>query len=207
GVRHDLVGRHGATADDLHEMQWVIEGGGGNEVDGVAGVHRRLSVTEELLEERGPLLDALRLQARDDAGPEARGVPQQLGYAAARHRQGGRPDLAAGDDPEVYATDDGAEGVAEEVNPSRVDVRARGRIQIQRGQRAGERDEIGGRLAQVIARGQQAREVDEARAGGIDLSIRTGRAGRVVHDIQIERALDRAARRQPEPGVQRIGGG
>src|SRR6185437_13180043 len=82
GVRHDLVGRHGATADDLHEMQRVIEGGGGNEVDGVAGVHRRLSVTEELLEERGPLLDALRLQARDDAGPEARGVPQQLGYAA-----------------------------------------------------------------------------------------------------------------------------
>ncbi len=70
-----------------------------------------------------------------------------------------------------------------------------------------ERDEIGGGFAEIVTLGEQASEVDVARAGGIDLSVRACGTGRVVDDIEIERALDGAGRRKRQPGVQRIGAG
>src|SRR5580704_13836194 len=66
------------------------------------------------------------------------------------------------------------------------------------GQSADEGDEVGHAFAQVVARGEKAREVDEVRAGRVD------RAGR--DQLEIEGALDRAARGQPEACVQRVGG-
>ena len=86
-------------------------------------------------------------------------------------------------------------------------VDAPGGAEVQLRQRARERDEIGDALAQVVARGEHARQVDEVRARGIDLSVRAGCPGGVVLDIEVEGALDRAAGRQAESGVQRVRAG
>ena len=102
---------------------------------------------------------------------------------------------------EVRAAHDRSQRVADVVDRGRVhparDVEGRQRVR--------EGDEIGHALAQVVARGEQARQVDEVNAGGIDDAVRDGGAGDVVLGVQVEGALDRAARRQAEAGIEGIG--
>ena len=74
---------------------------------------------------------------------------------------------------DVRAADDAAERPAEEMHARGVDV-DRGRIAVEIEGRRGarERDEVRDRLAHVVARGEQAGEIDEVLAGGIRHAIR-----------------------------------
>jgi len=59
-------------------------------------------------------------------------------------------------------------------------------------------------LAQVVAAGGRAREVDHVRAGLVDLAISRRRTRRIVHEVNVERALGRAnALRQRRRAVER----
>ncbi len=86
-----------------------------------------------------------------------------------------------------------------------VDVAGRVRVEIEVGKRAHQRYQVGGRLAQVVPRSDDVRQVDEAAARGVDLAVRARRAGRVVLHVQVERALDRTGRGQRHPRVERVG--
>ena len=77
---------------------------------------------------------------------------------------------------------------------------------MHRRNRVRELEQIGDALTQVVARGQKARKIDEPAARRIDRAIRTRRAGRVVLEVEIERALGRAERGERRVAdVERIG--
>src|SRR6185437_14499876 len=115
-----------------------------------------------------------------------------LGDHTAWHRQSRRADVGTGHDAQVHASDDPSERVPYEMDTRAVDVAGRVCVEIHPGERACERDEIGRGFAEIVTLGEQAREIDVTRAGRIDLSVRARCTGRVVDDIEIERALDGA---------------
>src|SRR5690606_28940556 len=102
----------------------------------------------------------------------------------------------------VYAEegrrDDRAERVADVAHAVAVKTDA-GRLQVatenQRAANRGrQRDQVGFGLAHVVAAGQQARQVDEVRTRTVRRTVGRRRAGRVVHQVQIEGALGRPQR-------------
>src|ERR1700732_2397346 len=83
--------------------------------------------------------------------------------------------------------------------PEIVDLRrvnASGGAEAQVRQRKREGNQVRDALAKVVARGEKARQVDEMRAGRID--------GPRSDQLEVEGALDRAARRESEARVEGI---
>ncbi len=79
--------------------------------------------------------------------------------------------------------------MADEVDLRCVDVATRNAVEIERAERAREREQIHRTLPEVVARDERAWHVHEVRAGGIDLSVRPGGERRVVDEVEIEREL------------------
>ena len=146
-----------------------------NEVDRVAGIDQSLCVAPELLVQCRARQQSLGCEPGVDHGRERRRVAQQLRDLAAWIGERRRADVCRAKDAHERAAHDAAERVPEVMNGEGID--AAGGPQAQVRHRAGERDEIRDAFAQVVARGQETRQVDEMQAGRIDHAVQHADVG------------------------------
>src|SRR3977135_1518367 len=157
----------------------------------VSGINGILCIAKKLGECGSTCLDALRCEHSGELRPERRRVEYGRYEFAARADKTACANRGGTRSAEKHAADNRTEGLPKKVDAFAVNVGQPVAVQVEPGQRPGQRQQVGDSFPQVVARGKQTGNIDEESSRWIDTAIGPRGQSRVIHKVEVERALVR----------------